>query len=69
MVPSPCINLCQMDATNGLCLGCFRTIGEITDWSRLDDMAKIDIRAAVAQRRQEYDSRKDESRCNSHEND
>lgn len=69
MVPSPCINICQMDATNGLCLGCFRTIGEITDWSRLDDAAKMNILAAVTCRRQEYDSRKDESRCNSHQND
>jgi predicted Fe-S protein YdhL (DUF1289 family) len=69
MVPSPCINICKMDANNGLCLGCFRTIGEITDWSRLDDAAKINILAAVTCRRQEYDSAKDESRCNCHQND
>ena len=69
MVPSPCINVCQMDATNGLCQGCWRTLGEITDWSRLDDAAKINILAAVARRRQEYDSTKDESRCTSLQND
>lgn len=69
MVPSPCINICQMDANNGLCLGCYRTIGEITDWSRLDDVAKINILAAVTRRRQEYDSCENVLRCDSHRND
>jgi predicted Fe-S protein YdhL (DUF1289 family) len=64
MVPSPCINVCKMDATSGLCQGCWRTIGEITDWSRLDDAAKIGILTAVTRRRQEYDSTQHESRCN-----
>ena len=29
---SPCISVCQMDAANRLCLGCYRTRGEIADW-------------------------------------
>ncbi|MBS1141752.1 MAG: hypothetical protein H6R13_3205 [Proteobacteria bacterium] len=69
MVPSPCINVCQMDANSGLCLGCFRTIGEITDWSRLDDTAKTDILATVASRRQESDPNEGELRCNGNRND
>ena len=32
---SPCISICQMDADNGLCLGCHRTRGEIAAWSRM----------------------------------
>lgn len=51
MLPSPCINICQMDADNGLCIGCFRTIEEITAWSRIDDAQRAHILAAVAQRR------------------
>ncbi|WP_420839463.1 DUF1289 domain-containing protein [Dechloromonas hankyongensis] len=52
MVSSPCINVCKMDATSGLCVGCFRTLDEITAWSRCDDTARNEILAAVAQRRQ-----------------
>lgn len=69
MIPSPCINVCQMDANNGLCLGCFRTIGEITDWSRLDDTAKTDILATVARRRQENDPNEGELRRTGNRND
>jgi predicted Fe-S protein YdhL (DUF1289 family) len=29
---SPCISVCQMDAENGVCLGCYRTRGEIAAW-------------------------------------
>lgn len=51
MLPSPCINICQMDDASGLCRGCFRTLEEITVWSRSDDRARAAILAAVAQRR------------------
>lgn len=52
MTPSPCTNLCQIDAESGLCLGCFRTLDEIARWSRLDDTARDEILAAVTRRRQ-----------------
>ncbi|WP_265945539.1 DUF1289 domain-containing protein [Dechloromonas sp. A34] len=53
MLPSPCINVCKMDADSGLCLGCFRTLDEITVWSRTDDVHRTRILAAVAERRAE----------------
>lgn len=53
MLPSPCINICKMDAQTGLCLGCFRTIEEITVWSRADEPARAAILAAVDRRRQQ----------------
>ncbi|UCV08036.1 DUF1289 domain-containing protein [Dechloromonas denitrificans] len=56
MLPSPCINICRMDADNGLCLGCFRTIEEITVWSRTDDSHRANILAAIARRRAEHDA-------------
>ncbi len=31
---SPCINICSLDE-HGICRGCYRTIREITEWSRL----------------------------------
>jgi len=55
MIASPCINLCKMSA-DGLCQGCFRTLDEITAWSRSDDAARHDILTAVAQRREQLKS-------------
>ncbi|MGE5472228.1 MAG: DUF1289 domain-containing protein [Bacteroidota bacterium] len=55
MLPSPCINLCQMEAANGLCRGCFRTLDEITRWARTDDAERAVILAAVTRRRREGD--------------
>ena len=53
MIASPCINVCEMDAQSGLCVGCLRTIDEITAWSRLDDSRRRNVLAAVADRRQQ----------------
>lgn len=50
-VPSPCINICRMDARSGLCQGCWRTLDEIAAWSRLDDAAKQQVWARLAERR------------------
>ena len=30
---SPCVNICSMDTDTDWCLGCGRTIGEISNWS------------------------------------
>ena len=30
--PSPCISVCQIDNTTGLCIGCKRNLDEIRDW-------------------------------------
>lgn len=50
-IPSPCINVCRMDAENALCVGCYRTLDEIARWSGASDDAKRLILAAVAKRR------------------
>jgi hydroxymethylglutaryl-CoA lyase len=55
MVVSPCINVCRMDAQTGLCLGCFRTIEEIADWSRASDAQRLRVLLAVERRRVEHD--------------
>ena len=49
-VESPCIDVCEMDARSGLCKGCFRTIEEITAWSRLDDDGKRAVLLRIAER-------------------
>jgi hypothetical protein len=39
-VPSPCINVCRMDAPTGWCAGCLRSIDEIAVWSQMGDAGK-----------------------------
>jgi predicted Fe-S protein YdhL (DUF1289 family) len=46
-----------MDSASGLCLGCLRTIDEITLWSRADESTRINILAAVARRREPLQSK------------
>ena len=50
-VPSPCISVCRMDSTSGLCVGCLRTLDEIAAWSRLDDHARREVWRAIGERR------------------
>jgi len=50
-IQSPCTSVCRMNPATGYCEGCFRTIPEITDWSRADDDRKRAILAEVASRR------------------
>ena len=32
-IATPCIKVCVVDGASGLCLGCYRTLGEIGGWS------------------------------------
>jgi len=45
-VPSPCIDICRLDS-QGLCIGCRRTIDEITEWSRASEARRREILRAV----------------------
>ncbi|WP_294269690.1 DUF1289 domain-containing protein [Propionivibrio sp.] len=59
---SPCIDVCQMDEVSGLCQGCFRTLEEISGWSRAALDKRLSILAAVERRRAEHDPCGDEFR-------
>ena len=50
-VPSPCVNICRMEAASGLCAGCWRTIDEIAAWSKMDDDGKRRVWQAIALRK------------------
>lgn len=50
-VPSPCVDVCRMDALTGWCEGCQRTLREIAAWSTLDDDDKRAICALLPLRR------------------
>jgi predicted Fe-S protein YdhL (DUF1289 family) len=49
-LPSPCISVCRIAASNGLCEGCLRTLDEVGAWSRLDDEGKRAVWARIEQR-------------------
>ena len=50
-LPSPCINVCQMNPRTGLCEGCQRTIAEIVAWGSASDDDKRRIWREIDQRR------------------
>ena len=43
MIKSPCLNVCYIDQTSGLCLGCKRRIDEISSWKSLSSVEKKNI--------------------------
>jgi len=50
-VESPCNQICRMIADTGLCAGCHRTLAEIAEWSRLNAVEKLQVLAAVRERK------------------
>jgi predicted Fe-S protein YdhL (DUF1289 family) len=52
-VPSPCNNVCRIDAGTGLCAGCLRSIDEIAAWGSLGEdgrravWVRLGVRAAA----------------------
>ena len=50
-----------MNPATELCAGCYRTLDEIAEWSRLDDPARSVILQAVGERRQQRSEDKDKS--------
>jgi len=49
-VPSPCVGVCRMSPTSGLCEGCWRNLDELRAWGGADDATKRAIWAQVEQR-------------------
>ena len=41
-VPSPCVRLCTL-GDDDICVGCYRSIEEIMQWTRLDNSQKQDV--------------------------
>lgn len=51
---SPCVRQCCLDDDN-TCLGCFRTLSEITGWSQADAEERERILERCAQRKEAYE--------------
>ncbi len=49
-IASPCISVCLLDEKD-ICLGCYRSAAEITQWMECDDATKLEILQHCAERR------------------
>ena len=49
-VDSPCVKLCVIHPEARLCIGCLRSIEEITVWSRMTSAARVAIMAELPER-------------------
>lgn len=56
-VASPCINVCQMNAASGWCVGCLRTLDEIATWGGLDDIGRRELLQRLRGRRAAWRAR------------
>ena len=43
MIETPCVKICTLDARMGLCLGCGRTVGEITRWATMSAAERTQV--------------------------
>lgn len=49
-IETPCVNICRMDAENHYCIGCFRTLEEIKNWSQMTDAERAAVMAQLESR-------------------
>jgi hypothetical protein len=52
---TPCVNICLLDADLGLCVGCGRTIEEISRWATMSDRERRAIMEALPARIEGFD--------------
>ncbi len=50
-VESPCIQICVVHPTERICTGCYRTIEEITRWSKMDSTERAEIMQDLPERK------------------
>ena len=55
---TPCINVCKVAPDTSTCIGCFRTLQEITDWSHLTDEQRQAIMNNMKERHNEKATKK-----------
>lgn len=53
VIESPCVRNCCLNDED-ICLGCFRSLREITRWGTVDNHGKQLILESVAQRKKDY---------------
>lgn len=48
---SPCVSICVIDPTTGLCEGCARSLAEIAGWSTMTSAERCRIMAGLEGRK------------------
>ena len=51
MVPSPCIDVCDINSASGYCRGCYRSVQEIAQWLMMSDIEKTGVLDMITERR------------------
>lgn len=51
-VKSPCVSVCALN-DDGICIGCWRSVDEIAEWSELDNDRKREVIKSAQQRARE----------------
>lgn len=49
-VDSPCVQVCVIHPKERICMGCFRTIDEISGWSKMEPDERSAIKAELPSR-------------------
>mgnify|MGYP000023530938 CR=1 FL=1 len=49
-IESPCVKLCVVHPEARICTGCYRSIDEITAWSRMTPEARREVMATLPER-------------------
>jgi len=59
---TPCINICVVEPSTGLCVGCGRNIDEIGRWGALSEGQRLAVMAGLPDRLRALVARPDRSR-------
>lgn len=51
MVPSPCIDICDVNSPSGYCRGCYRSLQEIAEWPYMNDTERTAVLMVIQQRK------------------
>ena len=51
---SPCVGLCGINPDNGWCMGCFRTLAEIEQWSEMNPLQQWQVIGEAENRQARY---------------
>jgi predicted Fe-S protein YdhL (DUF1289 family) len=51
VIESPCTRVCTLDPISGLCLGCERSLAEITRWTQISDAERERLVAELSRPR------------------
>ncbi len=57
-VESPCIQICVVHPTERICTGCYRTIDEISRWSKMNSSERAEIMQDLPERKPRLDRRR-----------